>query len=113
MNSFLCEWLAIVNLFSFLIFFIDKRRAIREKWRISESFLFFLCFLGGSLGGLIAMKLFHHKTRKWKFRFGVPLLAIFHFFLFFSFFIRFFSFRFPLRLFSHFLFIFYDKISIL
>ena len=67
-----------INIFSFLIFFIDKRKAIKNSYRISEAFLFLLSVLGGSLGSLLAMKVFHHKTRKMKFTLGLPLIFILH-----------------------------------
>lgn len=54
----------LVNAVIFCLFFIDKRKAIKNKWRISEKTLLFVGLLGGGIGGLASMKLTHHKTRK-------------------------------------------------
>lgn len=65
-----------INLITFLLFGIDKRKARKEKWRIPEKVLFLLCLAGGSLGGAIGMRYFNHKTRKKIFWIGVPLIFI-------------------------------------
>jgi uncharacterized membrane protein YsdA (DUF1294 family) len=57
-------YLLIINLISFALFFIDKQKSKRDKWRIKESTLHFVSFLGGTLGSIAAMILFHHKTKK-------------------------------------------------
>lgn len=54
----------------------DKFKAGRNMWRTSELGLFLLPLLGGALGGTLGMLLFHHKTRKWYFAYGLPLLAL-------------------------------------
>ena len=64
----------LINLAAFLTFGADKRRARRGAWRISEAALFALCLAGGAAGGLAGMYVFHHKTRKWYFRLGVPII---------------------------------------
>ena len=74
--KYLYIWLAIINIITFAVFGIDKKKAIDGKFRIKELTLFVLSLLGGSLGGLIAMHTFHHKTRKWYFKFGIPLILI-------------------------------------
>ncbi len=53
---------------------IDKRKAKGHRRRVSEKVLFFFPLLGGSVGGLVGMYLFHHKTRHWYFRVGFPLI---------------------------------------
>lgn len=68
--------LPAVNLAAFALMGMDKRRAGRGSWRISERTLFLFPLLGGALGGTLGMLLFHHKTRKWPFAYGFPLLAI-------------------------------------
>lgn len=69
-------YLLIINLAGFLSMGIDKRKAIKHKWRISEFTLFLFAILGGSIGSIIGMHLFHHKTRHWYFKWGMPLILI-------------------------------------
>lgn len=70
-------WLVGINLTAFVLMGVDKRRARRHAWRVPERVLFLPPFLGGTLGGLLGMHLFHHKTRHWYFRWGIPaLLAV-------------------------------------
>ncbi|MBQ9758083.1 MAG: DUF1294 domain-containing protein [Clostridia bacterium] len=64
------------NIFVMLVFGMDKLLAGAKKWRISEQVLLLLAFLFGGCGALFGMVLFSHKTRKPKFRFGVPLLVV-------------------------------------
>ena len=68
--------LLILNLAAFLLMGVDKRRAVRDVRRISEKTLLTACGLFAALGGLIGMYVFHHKTRKLKFKLGVPLMLI-------------------------------------
>lgn len=69
-------YLGIVNLVGFGVMGIDKRRAIRGAWRISEASLFIAALVGGALGCTLGMHFFHHKTRHWYFRFGMPAIFI-------------------------------------
>ena len=69
-------YLLAVNLAAFVLMGIDKRRARRGAWRISERALFLPAALGGALGGVLGMRVFHHKTRHRYFRFGFPLLLL-------------------------------------
>ena len=69
-------YLLAVNMASFFLMGIDKRRAQRGKRRVPERTLFLPAVLGGALGGTLGMHLFHHKTRHWYFRWGFPLLLI-------------------------------------
>ena len=69
-------YLLAINIATFSAFGADKRRARRVSWRIPEKTLFLPSLLGGSAGALLGMRIFHHKTRKWYFRFGIPLLLI-------------------------------------
>ena len=72
------QWLGIclmlMNLMTFAIYGADKWKARHGRWRISEKTLLLLAVLGGSLGALLGMYVFHHKTRHWYFRWGVPIL---------------------------------------
>lgn len=56
-----------INILTFLLYGVDKRRAKRGAWRISEKFLLGCGVLGGASGALAGMKLFRHKTRHWYF----------------------------------------------
>lgn len=69
-------WLVAINLISFAAFGIDKRKAVKGRFRISELTLFVLSLAGGSPGGLAAMYTFRHKTKKWYFKFGIPLILV-------------------------------------
>ncbi len=62
------------NLVNFLAMGIDKRLARQGAFRTPESVFFCLAIIGGSIGGLLGMLVFHHKTRKWKFRIGMPAI---------------------------------------
>ena len=70
----LLGYLLLVNLAAFSLMGLDKRRARRDQWRISEKTLFLPAVLGGSLGAIAGMRLFHHKTKHWYFRYGLPAL---------------------------------------
>lgn len=69
-------WFIAINLITFAAFGIDKRKAVKGKFRISEATLFVLSLAGGSPGGLTAMYAFMHKTKKWYFKFGIPLILV-------------------------------------
>ena len=69
-------FLVAINLAAFIVYGVDKRRAERYMWRIPEKVLILLAVFGGSIGALLGMKTFHHKTRKWYFRFGIPAILI-------------------------------------
>ena len=76
-------YMLFINILSFVLMFIDKRKAIRRNWRISEKTLLSVSFIGGSLGSYLAMILFKHKTKHFKFKYGLPLMLILHCILFF------------------------------
>lgn len=69
-------YIIIINSIAFVVFGIDKQKAVKNKWRISENTLIGLALIGGSAGALIGMRCFHHKTRKKKFSVGIPLILI-------------------------------------
>ena len=66
----------IVNVAGFAAMGIDKGRARRKVWRIPESTLFFIALIGGSIGSLLGMYGFRHKTRHWYFVWGMPAILI-------------------------------------
>lgn len=65
-----------INLLTFFTYAVDKLKAKRQKWRISESTLLLLAIIGGSLGALLGIKVWHHKTLHKKFKYGVPFILI-------------------------------------
>ena len=69
-------YLIIINLIAFLAMFIDKKKAQKGKWRIKESTLLILALMGGSIGAISGMYIFHHKTQKPRFYIGFPIIII-------------------------------------
>ena len=69
-------YLAAINVATFFTFGIDKLKARRDKWRIRETALLLLAILGGSLGAWLGMKVWRHKTKHKKFKYGIPLILI-------------------------------------
>ena len=67
-------YLFAVNIVSFILYGIDKYKAKRGKWRISEAMLLTMAVIGGSVGAWTGMKVWHHKTMHKKFTIGVPLV---------------------------------------
>lgn len=76
--KYIVIYILILNLISFILFFIDKKRALKDKWRIKESTLHLCSFLGGSIGSITAMYMFHHKTKKLKFCIITGLALVFN-----------------------------------
>ena len=76
MNSFdiIILYAVAVNVISFIMMGVDKRKAIKRAFRIPESTLFILAIIGGSIGSIPGMHLFHHKTRHWYFLYGMPVI---------------------------------------
>lgn len=74
--KYLLFYLLLINLTGFFAMFLDKQKAKKGKWRIPEKTLFLFAFLGGSLGTTLGMHSFHHKTKHWYFKFGMPLILI-------------------------------------
>ena len=70
------SYLVSINIASFFLFGFDKWKAVHDQRRIREAVLFGLSICGGSVGGLLAMYLFHHKTRKPAFKYGIPVILI-------------------------------------
>lgn len=73
------NWLLAIGIWNCAVFFlygIDKWKAKHQRWRISETALLGAAFCVGGAGALLGMLVFHHKTRKWKFRILVPLSIV-------------------------------------
>ncbi len=58
---------AVMSFITFILYYVDKRKAIKKEWRIKEAVLLGCSILGGALGGFTAMYAFHHKTKHWYF----------------------------------------------
>ncbi len=69
-------YILIINALAFVMYGIDKYKAIHEKWRIPEATLIGFAAAGGGIGSLLGMLVWHHKTKKWKFRILVPLIMV-------------------------------------
>ncbi len=69
-------YLIIINLIGVGAMALDKYKAEKDKWRISEMTLFMITFLGGGIGTTFAMFKFRHKTQKWYFRYGFPIILV-------------------------------------
>ncbi len=74
-NNFIL-YLIVINLIGFFIMLIDKRKAIKRQWRISEKALICISIIGGSIGMLAGMSTFRHKTKHKKFTIGIPLILV-------------------------------------
>lgn len=81
MESALISYVVIVSLILCILMYVDKERAIKKEWRISEKTLLTLGFFGGAVGGVLGMYLFRHKTKHNSFAFGFPLMAAVHIYL--------------------------------
>ena len=75
MEETICYLLA-VNITTFLVYGIDKYKAKKGRWRISEATLLMMAVIGGSIGAWAGMRLWHHKTMHKKFKYGIPLIII-------------------------------------
>ena len=75
-TQYLLWYLAAVNAVTFTVYGIDKSKARRGAWRIPEKTLFLLPLLGGSVGALLGMKVFRHKTKHWYFVWGIPIILL-------------------------------------
>lgn len=72
----LIVYVAAVNVVAFVVYGVDKYKAQKAKWRIRESTLLLLAAIGGSAGAWLGMKIWHHKMRHAKFRYGVPAILL-------------------------------------
>lgn len=67
-------YLIAINIITFIVYGIDKQKAKKGQWRISEFTLLTLAAIGGSIGAWIGMQVWRHKTQHLKFKFGVPVI---------------------------------------
>ncbi|MBR6202600.1 MAG: DUF1294 domain-containing protein [Bacteroidaceae bacterium] len=76
MTEALLYYLIGINVVAFMVYGIDKVKARKSKWRISEATLLMLAIVGGSIGAWLGMKVWHHKTLHKKFKYGLPLILM-------------------------------------
>ena len=76
LHSCLVCYLLAINAVTFIVYGIDKYKAKKAKWRISEATLLLLAVLGGSVGAWVGMKVWHHKTMHKKFKYGIPAILL-------------------------------------
>lgn len=69
-------YLGIINIVTFVVYGLDKWKAIHHRWRVREATLLGLAAIGGSVGAFAGMYIFRHKTKHWYFVVGVPLIFI-------------------------------------
>ena len=77
MMNIILYYLLAINIASFFLYGIDKYKAKKGKWRISEATLLLMAVIGGSIGAWAGMRLWHHKTMHKKFKYGIPVIIIF------------------------------------
>ena len=76
MIQYIIGYIVMVNVLAFFLYGIDKWKATRSHWRISEATLLGVAAIGGRVGAWMGMKVWHHKTLHKKFKYGVPLILI-------------------------------------
>lgn len=81
MYKIMIIYIIVINLISLALMYIDKQRARRGQWRISEKTLFLSALLGGSAGSVLGMYLFRHKTKHWYFVVGMPVILFVQIFI--------------------------------
>ena len=69
-------YLVVINLIGFLLMGFDKKKAEKGKWRTKEATLLTIALIGGSIGSLMGMYKFRHKTKKARFYIGIPIMII-------------------------------------
>lgn len=74
--KFIIAYALMVNLFGFILCFIDKRKAVKNQWRVPEIRFFIVAVLGGGPGVLAGIYKFRHKTKHKKFTVGIPAIII-------------------------------------
>lgn len=76
LHTLLTFYILCINVVTLIVYGIDKYKAKKAKWRISEATLLLLAILGGSIVAWIGMKIWHHKTMHKKFKYGVPAILL-------------------------------------
>ncbi len=86
--TIIIAYVLLINLMGFAMMGVDKRKAVRKSWRVPEFNLFLVAALGGSIGALVGMFVFRHKTKHLSFMIGIPLILILQIAFIIWFFIR-------------------------
>lgn len=81
--TYISAYLILVNILGFVFMGIDKYKAKKRAFRIPEATLFIIAVIGGSIGSILGMYLFRHKTRHWYFVYGMPAILVFQLILVF------------------------------
>ena len=76
MHQYSMYYLLAINFVSFFLYGIDKYKAKKGRWRISEATLLMMAVIGGSIGAWAGMRLWHNKTMHKKFKYGIPIIII-------------------------------------
>ena len=76
MTNIILGFLLAVNIATFFMYGIDKYKAKKGKWRISEATLLLMAAIGGSIGAWVGMRVWHHKPMHKKFKYGIPIILI-------------------------------------
>ena len=79
MRIYVFFWMAFTSVIGFILMGIDKAKAKKSVWRIPEKTLLGTALLGGGVGIWLGMEVFHHKTKHWYFKYGVPAIAMLEF----------------------------------
>lgn len=75
-KCFMIIALSIINAAGFILVALDKRKARKKLWRVSEKTFFLIALIGGSIGIYVSMLLFRHKTKHWYFMIGIPAILV-------------------------------------
>ena len=76
MIKYCLYYLLFINIITFMMYGIDKLKAKKGKWRISEATLLMMAIVGGSIGAWAGMRIWHHKAMHKKFQYGIPTIII-------------------------------------
>lgn len=74
--SYFLIYFLVLSILGFLTMGLDKWKAQRGRWRIAEKTIFLVALLGGSAGATLGMHVFHHKTKHWYFKYGLPAILM-------------------------------------
>lgn len=76
MLKWIALWVLFWSILDYVLMGVDKWKAKHDRWRVPEKTFFLVALLGGSLGAILGMYAFHHKTRHWYFKWGLPAILV-------------------------------------